>query len=315
MSTPPSHPTPGPQQEDYSERRTEVVAVAVEPDVLADSAVRWAAREAARRKAHLHVVLPNDERRDRLSPDAFARTLSAARRTAPGVIISAAPDTVPTLRAELVASAESDVLVVPAAAGHLDDLIMKAFCPVVVVPDASTAVGTIPDVEAFAHPHDTMPVVLAVGPSTADEVLAFGFTQASERRAGLLVVRTWNDPFMGLATLVPSRIARWDGTDDAIRAELDERLRAYTVAYPEVSVRTLVVKDRCAELLAAVAHRARLIVLGRPARGRALNAISCSPALALAHNVPCAVAVVPVPSPIHRSWLPTRPVGLADLRT
>jgi hypothetical protein len=35
----------------------------------------------------------------------------------------------------------------------------------------------------------------------------------------------------------------------------------------------------------------------------------------VARDVPCAVAVVPVPAPIHRSWLPTRPVGLADLRT
>jgi hypothetical protein len=37
---------------------------------------------------------------------------------------------------------------------------------------------------------------------------------------------------------------------DAVRAELDQRLSAYAVAYPEVSVHTLVVEDRCAELLA-----------------------------------------------------------------
>ena len=315
MSTSLSRSMSPERQQDRPERRTEVVAVAIEPDVPAEQAVRWAAREAARRKAHLHVVLPNDERRDRLSRDAFARTLSAARRTAPGVVISAAPDTAPALRAELVASAESDLLVVAAAASHLDELIMKAFCPVVVVPDAPLAARTVSGVDAFAHPDDTTPVVLAVGPSTPDEVLAFGFTQASERHAGLLAVRTWNDPFTGLAALVPDRIACWDAADDDVRAELDQQLSAYTVAYPEVSVHTLVVKDRCAELLATLAHGARLIVLGTPARGRALNAISRSPALALAHNVPCAVAVVPVPSPIHRGWLPTRPVGLADLCT
>jgi nucleotide-binding universal stress UspA family protein len=314
MSTSPSHPTRAPQQ-DRPERRTEVVAVAVEPDVSAGSAVRWAAREAARRKAHLHVVLPNDERRDRLRHDTFARTLSAARRTAPGVVISVAPDTAATLRAELVASAESDLLVAAAAAGQLDELIMKAFCPVIVVPDATPTARTVSATEAFTHPHDPTPVILAVGPSTADEVLAFGFAQASERRAGLLAVRTWNDPLMGLASLVPGWMARWDAADDDVREELDQRLSAYTIAYPEVSVRSLVVNERCAELLASLADRARLIVLGTPARGRALNAISRSPAFALAHYVPCPVAVVPVPSPIHRSWLPTRPVGLADLRT
>jgi Universal stress protein family len=317
MPTPPSRPMnePQPGRTAAPTPRTEVVAVAVEPDVPAGNAVRWAAREAVRRKAHLHVVLPNDERRDRLSRDAVARTLSVARRTAPGVVISAAPDTAPTLRAELVASAESDLLVVAAAAGHLDELIMKAFCPVVVVPDAPATARTISGTEAFTHPHDAMPVVLAVGPSTADEVLAFGFAQASERRAGLLAVRTWTDPLLELASLVPGRIARWDAADDVVRGELDQRLDGYAIAYPEVAVRTLVANDRCAELLAALAYRARLIVLGTPARGRALNAIWKSPALALAHSVPCPVAVVPVPSPIHNSWLPTRRVGLAGLRT
>lgn len=289
--------------------RTEVVAVAVEPDVPAGSAVRWAAREAARRKAHLHVVLPNDERRDRLHRDALTHTLSVARSTASGIVISAAPDTTPTLRAELVASAESDLLVVAAAAAHLDELITKAFCPVVVVPDAPAR--TIPD----ARPHEPLPVVLAVGPSTADEVLAFAFAQASERHCGLLAVRTWNDPFASLASLAPGGTERWDAAADVVRGELDQRLSACSVAYPEVSVSAMVVNDRCAELLVELARRAQLIVLGTPARGRALNAISRSPALALAHNVPCAVAVVPVPAPIHRSWLPTRPVGLADLRT
>jgi nucleotide-binding universal stress UspA family protein len=250
-----------------------VVAVAIEPDVPAEHAVRWAAREAARRKAHLHVVLPNDDRRDRLPRDAFTRTLSAARRTAPGVVISAG-----TRR-------------------------------------RARAARRTRRLDAFAHPHDTRPVVLAVGPSTPDEVLAFGFTQASVRHAGLLAAPSWNDPFTGLATLVSGRIARCDAADDVVRAELDQRLSAYTVAYPEVSVHTLVVEDRCAELLATLVHRARLIVLGTSARGRALNAISRSPALALAHNVPCPVAVVPVPSPFHRSWLPARPVGLSDLRT
>jgi nucleotide-binding universal stress UspA family protein len=315
MAASPSHSTSPEPQPDRPQRRTEVVAVAVEPDVPAEHTVRWAAREAARRQAHLHVVLPNDHRRERLPHDAFARTLAAARRTAPGVSISAAPDTAPLLRAELVASAESDLLVVAAEAGHLDELIRKAFCPVVVVPDAGPSAPTDFGVDAYAHPHDPTPVVLALGPSTADEVIAFGFTQASERHAGLLAVRTWHDPFTGLATFVPDRFARWDAADDAVRAELDQRLSAYRVAYPEVSVHTLVVEERCAELLAMLAHRARLVVLGAPARGRALNALSRSPALALAHNVPCPVAVVPVPAPILRSWLPTRLVGLSDLCT
>jgi Universal stress protein family. len=287
------------------------VVVDIDPTAPSGDAVRWAAREAARRGADLHIVLPDDHRRSSACRAAFARALAAGRAAAPDVVVSAMPTAESSLMA---ASADAGVLVVTGPAIRADELVMTAYCPVVVVPDRSERPPTAPP-GTPRHPHDDAPVVLAVGPGTGPETFAFAFAEASTRGAGLLAVRTWSDPLVDLGRLLPGHVARWDRVDGEVRHDVAEQLSAFTVAYPEVALQTLVVNDSCAEMLAALGHRARLMVLGRSARGAALNRLAISPALALARHVPCPVVVVPPPDLAHRSLLPTRPVGLADLHS
>jgi nucleotide-binding universal stress UspA family protein len=190
---------------------------------------------------------------------------------------------------------------------------MRAYCPVVIVPDQAARDRRRPG--RSRRPRDLRPVVVAAGPATEPEVLAFAFAEAAGRRAGLLAVRTWSEPLIGLARVLSDRVDRWDEAEEHNREDLSQQLSICQVAYPDVAVEQLVVNAPCADELAEVARRARLLVVGRPARGTLLNGLAVSPAITLARHVPCPVVVVPPPGQVRSSWWPRRRVGLADLRS
>src|SRR6185312_6537254 len=162
------------------------------------------------------------------------------------------------------------------------------------------------------RPRDPRPVVVAAGPTTEPEVIAFA--EAAERRANLLAVRTWSEPLisLGLGLVLSDRVDRWDESDGHNREDLSQQLSIYKLAYPDVAVEQLVVNAHCADQLAELAQRARLLVLvlGRPARGALLNGLAASPAIALARHVPCPVVIVPPPGQVRSGWWPRRRVGL-----
>jgi nucleotide-binding universal stress UspA family protein len=241
-------------------------------------------REAARRQANLRIAMPGDHGRD----DA---------------------DTA----AKIAASADAELLVVAGPARDVDELVMRAYCPVVIVPDPLPECRR-PRPGGAGRPRDPRPVVVAAGPATEPEVIAFAFVVAAERRASLLAVRTWSEPLIGLSQVLSDRVDRWDDSDGQNREDLSQQLSIYRLAYPDVAVEQLVVNTPCADRLAELAQRARLLVLGRPARGALLNGLATSPAITLARRVPCPVVIVPPPGQVRSSWWPRRRVGLADLR-
>jgi len=257
------------------------ITVALDPPVSSRAAIRWAVREAARRRADLRVAMPGDHRRD----DAGTA-------------------------AKIAASADAELLVVAGPASDVDELVMRAYCPVVIVPDQLPGERR----PRPGRPRDPRPVVVAAGPATEPEVIAFAFVEAAERRASLLAVRTWSEPLIGLSQVLSDRVDRWDDSDGQNREDLSQQLSIYRLAYPDVAVEQLVVNTPCADRLAELAQRARLLVLGRPARGALLNGLAASPAITLARRVPCPVVIVPPPGQVRSGWWPRRRVGLADLR-
>lgn len=271
------------------------------PGAGSADAVAWAAREAVRRGVGLRVVVPAEgdgpQRRR-----ALVAALAAARRAAPRARVTTVLADAPRARAARVASADAALLVLAGPDGLVADLVTTAHCPLVVVPPGGRG-------------GRTGPVLLAAGPATPDEAVAFAFAAAASRGAELLAVRTWHHPLIDLGVLTGDRVARWDAADAAVRHDLADRLALAAAAYPEVRVRTRVVDDGCADLLAALAPTARLLVVGRPARGAALGRLAPSPALTLARRAPCPVAVVPPAGPGRSTLLPDRAVGLADLRS
>ncbi len=263
-------------------------------------AVRWAAREAVRRRVTLRILTPAGGEPGRRRA-ALVRALVAARRAARRVTVQTVLSDETPARTARIASAEAAVIVLSGPAAVVDELVTRAHCPLVVVPPGRG--GDRPG-----------PVLLGVGPATPDAVVAFAFAEAEARGAEVVAVRTWHHPLVDLGVLTGDRIARWDAADTAQRQDLADRLSLAAIAYPDVPLRLHVVDDHCADLLADLAARAALLVLGRPARGAALGLLRPSPAATLARIAPCPVAVVPPAGPLRSTLLPGRPVGVADLR-
>jgi nucleotide-binding universal stress UspA family protein len=88
-------------------------------------------------------------------------------------------------------------------------------------------------------------------------------------------------------------------------------LSPWTVIHPDVSVERLVVQDCRADILVALSQRARLLVLGRSARGALLAGIAGSPVELLIRAAGCPVVVVPAAGPPRTTWLPSRIRGWA----
>lgn len=253
---------------------TDDVVLEVDPGVPVEAAASWAAREAHRRGADLRIVLaePGDTEAGR----EFTSTLAAVRVADPaaGATVEPAHDALPETRRS--AAARAGLHVVPAPVRDLPGLLAAASCPVAVVPGR-------PPADAAA------PVLLAVGPATAPQVLEFAFAAAALRSAPVLAVRVWQDRRVELGRPLAGHLARWDAAQARVRDELDARLAAVAARHPEVPVRQVVVQDTDpAGLLLALAGSAQLAVVGLPG-----SPARRSPALALARHAPCPVVIVP----------------------
>jgi nucleotide-binding universal stress UspA family protein len=283
------------------------VVVCPDPSATGRRALRWAAAEARRRGAALHVVLAEpangaDPRPRTRSArhGSFADALAAVREAVPGlpVLARASRGPVPDVLQEL--SAEAGALVVPATLPHAAAVVAGSYCPVVVVPDEE------PSPEA-----ERGPVVLAVAPWTGEDVVDLAFEEASAQHVALLAVRAWTEPGIDLGLLRTDRIAEWDRAEERARRELEFALSPWRVIHPDVTVRAVVVQDEAAELVVALSHTARLLVLGRSARGALISGFSESPVAALLRAARCPVLVVPPEGPPRTTWLPAPERGWA----
>ena len=155
-----------------------------------------------------------------------------------------------------------------------------ARCPVVVLPDDTSVVV-----------RGRRSVVVGVECRHGDEeVLAFAFAEAAARGTDLVAVHAWQDGDLepGLRTVSP--LVDWaDVASDRLRG-LSESLAGWREKEPDVVVREAVVRDRTGRALVAAALTAELLVVGHRPR-RALG----STTHAVLHKTPCPVAVVPLP--------------------
>jgi nucleotide-binding universal stress UspA family protein len=119
-------------------------------------------------------------------------------------------------------------------------------------------------------------------------------------------VRAWTEPGIDLGMLRPDRIAEWDHAEERVLHDLEIALSPWPIIHPELDVRVVAVQDRPAELLVALSHRARMVVVGRSERGGFLGGFSESPVSALLREARCPVLVVPAEGPPRTPWLPGR---------
>jgi nucleotide-binding universal stress UspA family protein len=236
--------------------------------------VTWAQRQAHRTGARTEILVDPDPGASGTSPvDVLVRWLD--RWTGWSSLVDRLGR----------ASAGAGVLVVPQDMEGLERLVDTAYEAVAVVP---------PD----PLRHDG-PVVLALASRTGDEAVEQAFEAAESRHAPLLALR-YRDP------------ERWilvtpDDVVEATREERrswSERLAAWRFAYTTVPVDVEVTDGDPALELVDVSGHARLLVVGRSARGRLLGSLTPSPVAAVARHARCPVLVVPPEGPPRRSWWP-----------
>ncbi|MEK6439056.1 universal stress protein [Pseudonocardia sp. T1-2H] len=284
-------------------RSSRRIVVGVDGSKSALVAVRWAAREAVRRRCELAAVhvygwtgpgMVSD-------PEIWVQYLELIRRAAARCLdeaaaeaADAAPDVEVVPRSvegspEPVLRAEADhaELVVVGARGAggfvgmllgsvATSLVVRSPCPVVVVRDAP-------------RPEDA-PVVVGVDGSPASEAaLAFAFEETSALGAPLVAVHTWWDL---LVEPVLAPLLDWDAIETDERQVLAERLAGWSAKYPDVDVRRVVTRDRPAHALLEQSETARLVVVGSRGRGTTAGMLLGSVGRALVNHAACSVAVV-----------------------
>ncbi|MEK6439077.1 universal stress protein [Pseudonocardia sp. T1-2H] len=247
-----------------------VVGADGSPGALA--AVRWAAREARRRKAKLRLVAvvdwAADPARTAAAADVLQRyrehlhcTARAQLREATDMVRSLGP--LPTVQCVVRDGAAADVLGTESDEAELllvglprsgeagplvAALVGRASCPVVVVGPAP-AQQTAP----------TSPVVVGVDGSAANAAaLAQAFEEARSHGVPLVAAHAWTDATMRQSSPTLS----FEAVLADARELLESRLAPWTATYPDVHVRRLVARDSAATVLAERSTNALLVVLG-----------------------------------------------------
>jgi nucleotide-binding universal stress UspA family protein len=279
------------------------VVVGVDGSDSALDATRWAAVDAARRGTRLRLVaavgwttfqpagLPalGQEYQRQVTARAAEEHLEAAVATARDLVRGLeverevrGGEAPAVLRAESERAAQ--VVVGTRGRGGFTGLVLgsvalgvatHAECPVVVVRGTSAPDG---------------PIVVGVdGDGENDAALGVAFDEAARRSVPLVAVHAWSE-----AVLDPFLVPLLDRS--AVQAEqekaLETRLAGWTVKYPGIDVRAVIVVDGAARELVARSAGAGLVVVGSRRRGPVSAALLGSVSQAVLQHATCPVAVV-----------------------
>ncbi|MGV9392284.1 universal stress protein [Streptomyces olivaceus] len=272
------------------------------------AALAWAAREAVRRRAPLHVVhswrhetqeaagVGGRDAQERWVRDAVAGAVRTVTERHPELTVTTEVREGDAVAALLAAAADAETLVLGsrghgAVVGFLlgsvgQQVIAGAGGPVVLVRAGD---------EAAAEAAGREVVVGQQGePEDSADVIGFAFEAAAARGATVRAVRAWALPTV--FTYSPGSMALADeagGLEQYERKALGEALEPWRERFPDVPVVEHVEMGSAGQVLLSVAANAQLMVVGRRARRTAVGARIGSVAHGVLHHAACPVAVVP----------------------
>ncbi|WP_163016097.1 universal stress protein, partial [Streptomyces sp. Tu 4128] len=249
------------------------------------AALAWAAREAVRREAPLHVVHAwqvrdggegDRDAQERWVRDAVAEPVRTVTERHPELTVSTelreADDPVAVL---LAAAADAGTLVLGsrghgAVVGFLlgsvgRQVIAEATRPVVLVRAGDEAAGEAAGREVVVGQQGE--------PEDSADVIGYAFEAAAARGATVRAVRAWALPTV--FTYSPGSMALADeagGLEQYERKALGEALAPWRERFPDVPVVEHVEMGSAGQVLLSVAANAQLMVVGRRARRTAVGA-------------------------------------------
>ncbi|MFG1798189.1 universal stress protein [Nocardia sp. NPDC049149] len=283
------------------------VLVGTDGSAAATDAVRWAALDAARHGAPLHIVHAIDAPVDYGPGLAFTHIDYDAYRKSGAAIVAAARDaaaaaaapiaeidistfvveapSIPVLRDRspdarlLVVGTHGYGVIRRGLLGSVStSLARHAMCPVAVIPEAKDG--------ASENAHG--PVVVGVdGSAGGAHALDVAFDEASRRGAPLLAVLTWSE--------FNRYIARTDMQKET-ETLLAETIAGYQEKYPDVRVSRLVAEARPAKSLLDTAELAQLLVVGSHGHGGFPGMTLGSVSQAVLHGAHCPVIIARSPN-------------------
>ncbi len=280
------------------------VVVGFDGSTYALAALDWAAAEASRRTARLHIVHVSPVTWVNVGPDAVSLTQpvppsrpayldDAVTRVAaawPDVVVTSA-EVVDGAASGLVSlSAEAALIVVGSHGRSLigrllmgsvsRHLLTHARCPAVVVR------GTPPSPAA--------PVAVGIdGSPTAREALRLACTEATLLRASLVVVHAWRDLSLNSFGQWYPPVNVHDDLERDAESLTAEAVSEITVAFPDLEVHVRVRENHPVEALLDASRESQLLVVGAHGRGAFAGMSLGSVTTAAIHHSSCPVMTVP----------------------
>jgi nucleotide-binding universal stress UspA family protein len=285
------------------------VVVGVDGSTSALVVTEWAADEAVRRGARLHVVHADYWPTVRMPAGHYPiefqqpllehsqRLLRSAVRTAqqrqPDLAVSSA--LVTTTPVDLLVSESCQAQLVVLGARGLGGFagLLAGSVAVGVVSHARCPVAVVRGRSADAAPPTEGPVVVGLdGSPHSTPALRYAFDAAGRLGAPLLALHTWSDIAVDAPRGEPVWMIDWDQVQEDEQRLLAERLAGWQQEYPEVKIQRAVTRDRPVRSLLHAADTARLVVVGSRGRGGFARMLLGSTSHALVHHCPCPLVVV-----------------------
>lgn len=272
---------------------TNAVVAGVDASEQSLQAVLWAAAEARRQQARLHLVIVNDDPlRAESAGKAMRQAVQACRQQAPGLDVIGEVTTGRPVDELLHRSKQARLLVVGSrgGGGFADALLgsvsnavaTHSECPVVVVRGNSPTTG---------------PVVVGVDDSPGSTTaLLFGLQTADQRAGEVIALQAWHDGRFGLAAPGPLPPADRQQVQRHIERSLAQQVARLSAGFSHVRARTVVQEGHPVAALSDASRDAQLLVVGHRGRGGFRGLFMGSVTFGVLHHAHCPVAVVPIKS-------------------
>ncbi|WP_433567493.1 universal stress protein [Nocardia sp. CA-151230] len=282
------------------------VVVAVDGSAVSYQAVAWAALDAARHRAPLHIVTsicaPIGPPPTAVLEPADIAGLELDGERIVGEATRIASETLPGEGVEMTSEVAEEPII-----SRLIELSRDA--RIVVLGSRGLGAlrrGLLGSVATAVTHHSHCPVAVIHTTAAADPVsarqpvlvgvdgtpnsvaaLEFAFEEASLRKTGLTALHAWSDvsgPYLP--------VSGWETVEEQERATFGEEMAGYTERFPDVAVRRVLVKDRPVRSMLDESEHSQLVVVGSHGRGGFTGMLLGSTSNALLHSVDCPIVIV-----------------------